>query len=146
VPKGVSEIREILIANTLYRNKKVISREITDKLLIGKVEENGFLVIASSKIGVLCILDGRFKNENAGETVIEIETKIQKVFLILFNVWAILMGMVVIIGLVIPPNKPFSVGPIITLLIAAFFFRFLLFRAYTFASNKGVKKIEMLLY
>jgi hypothetical protein len=144
VRKTVSETKEILLQHTLYRDRKLLVKERTDKPLIGKIDDNGFLVISSAKRGVLCVLNGEFKNEG-GNTVIEIETRLHRAFLVLFTAWAVLLIVGYVVAVSVTPNQSFSIPNFVLLLVMIGLFRYMLHVLYTLTRNQSISEIENLL-
>jgi hypothetical protein len=142
--KDISTIKNILLLNTLINPKLVMIN--TNKRFIGQVDDNSFRVIGSGKRSALCVLEGKFEPAENKKTSITIETKLHKVFLGLFIVWAILMFALLIISpFLSEPKEPFSLLILFPFFIAVCFFRLLLHGGYVLSRNAGIKAINRLL-
>jgi hypothetical protein len=141
-PLPIPEIREKLYNNTLV--KDVLVRQRTDKQFIGEVDEDGFYLISSSRIGVICTLKGTFENDGQN-SIIEIESKIHRAFIILFACWSIFIIVAPIIAGILNPKQKFSFSLFLLLLIAVVAARFLLHLVYVRSGNRAIKEIKAII-
>src|ERR1700761_9564339 len=88
-PHPANVIAERLYNNTYITDKLVRVR--TKDPFIGEVDEQGFYLMGSSRVGVLCTLNGKFVTDGQN-TSVEIETRIHKAFIILFTAWALVIA------------------------------------------------------
>jgi hypothetical protein len=117
---NIDEIKERLQSNTLNRPR--LLRVITGKRFIGKVHDDGFSLIESSPIGVMCVLNGTFAGVGNKSTVVEVEAKIQKSFLILYGLWVIVLVLAaVLFGFI--NDQSFSLNLLLVFLAGAIGFR-----------------------
>jgi len=142
-PHPIPEIAEKLYSNTLIR--RTLMREKTEKQFIGEVSEDDFYLIGSSRGGVVCTLNGEFKTEGPN-TVIKLETKLHRAFVILFSCWAALIIATPIISYMVNPRASgFSIGQLPILLLAVVAARALLHFVYTRARNRSINQMEELI-
>jgi hypothetical protein len=133
-------IKERLCMNTLNRPRLI--KEKTYKLLIGEVKMDGFSLIGSSPIGVLCALNGTFEYVDGKTTTVEIETKIQKVFILLFTAWIIIIGVLMLVAYIIDPGSGPSIFRLLLILIATVCFRLFLHLMYIRSRNLAIYTIK----
>ena len=144
-PLSVTEVTDRLYQNTLFRKKLMRTR--TDKLFIGEVTEDDFYIMGSSRTGVLCVVNGKVSNDGQ-KTIVEIETRLHRAFLILFSCWAILVIAGAVVGYLTTPKEdaaasPAGMFPILLLLIAGC--GYLLHYVYTRSRNVIINQIEDLI-
>ena len=140
--KPLTAIVETLASNTLL--KKTLVRETTKMPFIGQVNKEGFSLIGSSRLGVLCTSKGTFENNEQGVEV-KIETKLTKAFIILFYIWTIFVIGATLFAYITNPETKFSVSNLFVLLLLVTAARFLLHSGYINARNKAVDEIRKML-
>jgi hypothetical protein len=147
IHKGIPEIKGILSKNTLKKPfRALIGRERTDKVLIGKIQDENFSVIGSSPIGVICKLDGKFQFVSHEQTLIKIETSIQKAFTVLFAIWVIIISaLAIFLPYLTNAKSTFSIFSLLLVVIVAFCFRLFLHIVYIISRNKAIEKVEDLM-
>jgi len=117
---------------------------MTKKIFIGEIQDDGFAIIDSSPVGIICKLNGTLQLVTDKQTDIEIETNIQKVFKRLFIIWLALISVGIIIGSFLS-RQNFSFPAIVLFIIAVLFFRFFGHCVYCISRNKSIRKIKDLL-
>jgi lipopolysaccharide export LptBFGC system permease protein LptF len=137
------EIAERLYDNTYQTDK--LMRVRTKSAFIGEVDEEGFYLIGSSRMGGLCTLNGKFATDGQN-TTIAIETRIHRAFIILFTCWAVIVAVLPMIFYITnPAGSGISIGMLPLILIAIAGARWVLHLAYSQARNNGIRKIEELI-
>ena len=135
---NIDEVKERLHHNTL--NKTRLLRVITGKRFIGKIHDEGFSLIESSPLGVMCVLNGKFEN-TGNKTTVAVEAKIQKAFLILFVIWVIILtSAAIVFGFI--NDQSFSVKLLLYFLAAAVCFRLFIHLVYIRSRNLSIKIIK----
>jgi hypothetical protein len=141
-PVRLPEIKETLRRNTLTR--KVLIKEKTDKLFIGKIEDDGFYLVSAAPKGILCTLKGSFEAEGK-DTRVEIQTKIHKAFIALFVCWLVFIIAIPTVTYILHPGMAFpytQLGLIVVAIIVAWC---LLYFVYTRTRDKSIKELETLI-
>jgi hypothetical protein len=142
--KDVFKIKTALLLNTLVKNRLI--RVLTAKRFIGQVNDDGFRLIGSGKIGVLCVLEGKFEISDKQTTAITVKTKLHKAFLVLFIIWIIaLLALMILVPVLTKSSPQPSAESFLVFFIAACFFRFMIHVAYVIARNFGIKSLNNLL-
>lgn len=134
-----------VIAERLYNDTYITDRLVrvrTENPFIGEVDEEGFYLMGSSYMGVLCTLNGKFVTDGQN-TTIQLETKLHRAFVILFAGWALVILLLPLIAYSINPTGSgisiMALPLLLGLIVAA---RALLHLAYTRARNKAIRKME----
>jgi len=139
INKPVSETKGVLLRNTLP--KKKLFRVITTKNFIGQIEDNNFRLIGSAAVSVICVLSGKFNKIDEQTTSVEVETRIQKAFLILWICFVTLIGLQSIISYILQ-NHSFSITTLVPPLFTALFFRLILQIIYIQGRNISMRDLK----
>jgi len=141
-PVRIPEIKERLRRNTLTR--KVLIKEKTDKLFIGRIEDDGFYLVSAAPKGILCTLKGTFEAEGSN-TRLEIQTKIHKAFIILFTCWLVFIIAIPTVNYAMHPNTAFPFAQLGLIVLAIIMAWFLLQWVYVRTRDRSVKELEELI-
>jgi len=139
--RSITGISQVLDANTLDR--ETLKREKTDKLFIGKVGADSFYIISSSPIGVSCAISGLIKNSENHAAEINIETRLPKMFIILFYIWTALTTAAFVFNMM-KHGRP-AISMAISFVIMIVLFRLLLSNLYSRSRDTAIKQIRQLI-
>lgn len=132
------ELSARLKRHTLSTEK--LARVRTDKEFIGDVDEEGFTIIQSTRLGMLSIFTGVI-TEREGTTIIEVNAKVHTAFIRLYTLWAVLMAMFLVFIYIKGPHGDSASTVLIEYFIAIIFFRIFIQVFYLIARNRGIKKL-----